>query len=373
MLFNRIKGQRGALTILRKAVTEDIPSHSYLFMGPDGVGKFTTALYFGMALNCLDDDPHSRPCGKCSSCKKMLSFSHPDFIYLFPTPNYEISPTGEIKDAKNLSEYESYLKNKKVSPWRYFYFQGNTAIRLDCIRMLQHRINLSFIEARYKVVVIEKADYLNVHAANAFLKTLEEPPENVVIILTSSRNESMLSTIISRCQKVNFNRINLQTIEDELFFYGVEDAAQIKMIARIANGNMEKALNTWEAQSSETRAKMRELLDIIIQGDDLSFLKYAEHYKTSKSLNELSEVLHYLIVWLGDVVFFLESPEEIINIDMTAELDKVAANNPYLTDMCPELIVFLETMLKRLEGNVNPHLVIIEVYNHLKPCIRGRI
>lgn len=371
MLFNRIKGQEGAKRVLQKAVIEDVPAHSYLFMGPDGVGKFTTALYFGMALNCLESIPESKPCGECSSCKKMLSFSHPDLIFLFPTPNYEISPSGEIKDAKKLSEYESYLKNKKESPWRDFYFQGNIAIRLDCIRMLQHRVYLSLIEARYKIVLIEKADYLNVNASNAFLKTLEEPPENVVIILTSSRNESMLPTIISRCQKVSFNRISRQLIEDELFYYGSEDTAQAKMIARIADGNMEKALNILEIQSSETRTKMIKLLDIIIRGDDLSFLKFAENYKTSKSLSELKDILQYLIVWLGDLVFLVENPEEIVNIDMTDELHKVAAGNRYLEDIGPELISFMESMLKRLEGNVNPHLIIIEVYNRLKPHLKS--
>lgn len=368
MMFEKVKGQDNAIAILKKAVDDGKLSHSYLFLGPDGVGKYTTALYFGMAVNCLED-MEKRPCGVCTSCKKISSFNHSDIIYIFPSPNYDISPTGEIKDNKHLNEYESYLENKRNTPWKAFFFEGNTAIRLDCIRMVQHRINLSRVEGRYKVIIIEKADQMNVNAANAFLKTLEEPPDDVIIILTSSKYEAMLPTIISRCQKISFHKISRKIIEDELFYYSGNESAENRMFSRIADGNLEKALNILDARKSETRARMNELVSIILKGDDLKFIPFSEKYKSFKTVSELSEIIRYLIIWLGDVVFCAESPEEIVNIDMVEEMENVVANNPYIVEQAGDLIVYLENMLKRIEGNVNPHLIIIDIYNRLKNCL----
>lgn len=364
-MFNVIKAQEQAIGILTNSVRDQKISHSYLFYGPDGVGKLTTALTFAMTLNCSETYTN-KPCGKCSSCEKLLDFNHPDLTYIFPTPNYDISPEGEIKDDKNLEEYRGYVNYKKKSPWKNYNFKGNTAIRLDCIRLIQHRINLSLHEAKYKVFIVEKADQMNHNAANAFLKTLEEPPKDSVIILTSSKYESLLPTITSRCQKILFYKIPRRTIESELSVLNGQVSPIIKMISRIANGNMEKALDTFHNKSSEERNNMRKFVSILINKNDMEFMEFSENYKSSKNIGELSEIIKYLIIWLGDLVFYQECRDEIVNIDMIDELHHVTSNKPLIRDYISELIVFLEQMLHRIEGNVNPHLIIIEIYNRLK-------
>jgi DNA polymerase III subunit delta' len=369
-LLSRIKSQDHVVRILKNAIMEDKLSHSYLFTGPEGVGKFTTALYFAMAINCLAEK-EKRPCGICTSCKKIESFTHPDFIYIFPTPNAEISPEGEIKDSKVLAEYERYLENKRNTPWKEFYFSGNIGIRVDAVRMLQHRINYSLIEGRYKAIIIERAEMMNVNSSNAFLKTLEEPPDDVIIIMVTSKPESLLPTIISRCQRMNFQKITRNTIENELSRRGDYDSVLVKTVARIANGNMEKAINLIGEQRSELRQKSQELIELIIDRDDLRFMEFIEQYKTSKTVREFIEIIQYLIVWLSDLSFTLNCPEEVINIDQLPQLEYIAKSNPDLDEYTPDLIQFLEQMTKRLEGNVNPHLVGIEIYNRLKQKIRS--
>ena len=100
-MFSKIKGQDKAISILQRAIENDKIANSYLFYGPDGVGKFTTALYFGMALNC-HAILENRPCGLCPSCLKFLAYSHLDMVYVFPFPKEsgrnDISLEGEIKD-----------------------------------------------------------------------------------------------------------------------------------------------------------------------------------------------------------------------------------------------------------------------------------
>lgn len=368
-LFENIKGQNHALKILERAVNEGKVAQSYLFYGPEGVGKFTTALNFAMALNCRSGK-ESIACGVCTACLKIKAFNHPDFLYIFPTPNFEISVEGEIKDGKMLSEYERYLNIKKETPWKEFFFSGAVGIRIDSIRLLQHRINLSRNEAKYKVFLIEKAEMMNNSAANAFLKTLEEPPEDVIIILTTAKPESLLPTIISRCQKISFQRLSRQVIEKELTENHGCDLIIARTIARIANGNMKKALSLSSEERTESRQSVLTLIGLLLQGDDLGFIEYIDKYKTLKNVSELIDVIHNLIIWLSDIAFSSTSPDEIVNIDRLEMLQNIAEHNPLIVEQINDIIAFLETMIKRLQGNVNPHLVGIEIFFRLKPYLQ---
>ncbi|MBW6515112.1 MAG: DNA polymerase III subunit delta' [Candidatus Cloacimonetes bacterium] len=368
-MFERIQGQDSTLEVLKRAVKLEKIAQSYLFYGPEGVGKFTSALYFGMAVNCLSE-LGEKPCGKCSSCVKLLQFSHPDFLYLFPTPNYDMSPEGEIKDNKMLREYESFLENKREKPWKEYFFSGNIGLRLDSVRMLQHRINLSRNEAKYKIFIIERAEMMNMSSANAFLKTLEEPPDDVMIILISAKPESLLPTIISRCQKVSFQKLSRQVIEKELLDNRGCELIIAKTIARIADGNMEKALCLIEEQKTESRQSVLTLISLIVNGDDLGFMSYIEKYKTLKNVSELIDVIRNLVIWLTDVACFYTCPDEIVNIDRLELIEQIAATNSLIEEQITEIIRFLETMIKRLEGNVNPHLVGIEIYLQLKQYMK---
>ena len=173
-MFAKIRGQSHALQILKSAMANNRVAQAYLFHGPAGVGKFTTALYFGMALNCLAEG-EMRPCGVCSACQKLLNMDHPDFIHLFPTPNFKMSPEGEIKDSANLQAYLGYIQNRIDSPWKEYRFNKAVELRLDNIRMLIHSLNLSISELSMRICIIEDVDMMNTATANAFLKTLEEP------------------------------------------------------------------------------------------------------------------------------------------------------------------------------------------------------
>lgn len=365
-MFERIQGQDQIIEMLKRAIRDGKIAHSYLFYGPEGVGKFTTALLFAMGVNCLSE-PEKRPCGVCASCKKISKFNHSDFLYLFPTPNYNMSPEGEIKDNKQLNEYESFLQAKRDKPWEDFFFSGNIELRMDSIKMLQHRLNLSRNEARNKVFLIERAEMMNMSAANSFLKTLEEPPDDVIIILLTTKPESLLPTIISRCQKFSFHKLSRQVIEQELTDNRGCELITAKTIARIADGNMKRALSLNSTEKTESRQSVLNLIAILIQGDDTEFISYIDKYKTLKNVSELKEVIQNLIIWLCDIACFNISPEEIVNIDRLELIEKIANNNQLLEEDVSGVISYLETMLKRLDGNVNPHLVGIDIYFRLKP------
>ncbi|RLD53919.1 MAG: DNA polymerase III subunit delta' [Bacteroidetes bacterium] len=363
-MFKKIKGQEKAILILERSIKQNKIAQSYLFYGPDGVGKFTTALYFGMAINC-----HSiidkRPCGVCNSCKKFLSFSHPDLVYIFPTPKLDISLDGEIKSNAILVEYNNYLENKKKTPWKEFFFSQNIGIRIGSIRMLEHRINLSPNEAVTKIYIIENADMMTRQAANAFLKTLEEPPRDTVIILTTSKPNSLLPTILSRCQKISFSAIPKNIIEKELRNTEIVGHFEAKIYARIANGSMEKALRLVEEGLIKSREETIKFLKIILNKNDLHFLEFVNHYKTSKNQTKLVEIISHLILWVSDISYYKNYPDDLINLDQTDLLEILYHNNPKIDEYAPELIEFLEEMIQRLAGYVNPQLILTEIYHRL--------
>jgi DNA polymerase III subunit delta' len=366
-VFSRIRGQERALALLKRAVTGDRAAQSYLFHGPEGVGKFTTALYFGMALNC-HAAPELRPCGTCPSCRKFLALTHPDLLYHFPSPNMEFTTDGESK-AKNreklLQEYQGFLDNRRKTPWREYRFSANCEIRIDVIRWLEHRVSISVHEGRCKVVIMEAAENLNTNAANAFLKTLEEPPPDTVIILTSSRPDALLPTILSRCQRVAFRLPPRRVVEEELIRLGSLDALAVKTYARIAGGNLEKALQLAENGDLEVRGDVLEFLEIVVSQDDVAFLAFLQKKFASKAQAALLEFLTHLFVLIADIGLYKNLPGEIANIDRTKLFDLCYRKRIDLDEEIVDILNAVEEIRRRVEGNVSPQLAVIRLYHVL--------
>ncbi|MCD4828056.1 MAG: DNA polymerase III subunit delta' [Candidatus Cloacimonetes bacterium] len=363
-MFTRIRGQQRAVELLQRALRDDRTAHSYLFHGPQGVGKVTAALALGMAHNCLAPKLR-RPCGECNSCRKFITFNHPDLLYIFPTPNLSITPEREIKDKALAEQYEAYLENRRKHPWREFLFTSRTGIRLDMIRMLQHHVIRTPLEGRFKVYIIEDAETMGRQAANAFLKTLEEPPADTRIILTTTRPHLLLQTILSRCQKVPFQPLTRQIIETELIENRSLENIEAKTYARIAGGNMEKALRLVEEGHIEARQLAIEFVEILIAQDDNEFLDFLERSHQGKVHAVYDELLTYLAVWLADVGLYKDDPDQIANIDKTHLFDHFYAHRVDADELISDLLDTLDGLRRRLRGNVNPRLVLTRVYHIL--------
>jgi len=369
-MFSRIKGQERIIALLKNALTSERISNSYLFQGQDGVGKFTTALYFGMALNCLAM-PGKRPCGTCNSCQKFLKFNHPDLVYVFPFPNYELDQYGRFKSDKVQAEYSKYIQLKIEQPWQDYHFSTNTEIRIKNIRLLEYRASMSPNEGNYKVFLIEHADEMNTQAANAFLKTLEEPPSDTVIILTTSKPNSLLPTIISRCQQVNFQPLSRAVIEKELIEKHFLDPIDARMYARISGGNMKKARQIAGKSPIQSREDLTQLLNILISGDDLRFIAFAAEFKSSRCKDRLREIISQLTVWINDMLYLETQPELIVNLDKKELLTKFKSAAPLFQMQGAELTDFLEKMRWKLEGHVNPQLILTGIYNKFDKIINS--
>jgi DNA polymerase-3 subunit delta' len=363
-MFSNIKGQPRAIKILKKSLENNKIGQAYLFYGPNGVGKVTTAMYLAMTLNC-ENPTGNGACGYCNSCKKIENLSHSDLIYLFPSINLEMSEEGEIKNSKAMKEYKDFIGNRIHNPWKKFYFSGNSEIRLDLIRMLQHRLTFSITEGKYRVVIIEEADKMRVDAANSFLKTLEEPPENTIMILTTSRPDNVLPTIKSRCQEIQFVSLSNKVIESELKRHVSLDDIQRKIISKIANGDLEKAFEIAEYGHLEARQDMIKLIDLSLKSDDINFLIMLEQYKTSAKKNQLSDLISFMIILFSDLSLIINGHDDIVNMDLVELLESIINANNEIDEEISEIIVYLEKMKFQLLGNVNIQLIFTSIYFYL--------
>ncbi len=202
-IWDEVSGQERVVQVLRNSIKRVQVSHAYLFCGPRGTGKTTSARIFASALNCLSI-MEGNPCLNCSNCKSFMQGNYPDFIELDAASNRKIDDFREIRDQV---QYPPLAGKDK-----------------------------------YKVFVIDEAHMLTAQAANAFLKTLEEPPPYVIFILATTEPEKLLSTIVSRCIRLDFDLLNPEQAEKrlrevmELEDLAVDDLVVEKLVNRGAGG-----------------------------------------------------------------------------------------------------------------------------------------
>jgi DNA polymerase-3 subunit delta' len=199
------RGQQSALGLIRRAVETERPPHALLLVGPTGVGKTTLAMDLAAGLLCLAADPSARPCRACAACRKVDHGNHPDL--------HRLAPEG-----------------------------AGQQIRVAQIQGLAADLALLPLEGRYRVAIVEAAQRMNIDAQNALLKTLEEPPAKVVIILCADDSGNLLPTVVSRCARARLGPVGGEPIAELLSEHGLADAPRAAALARLASGRPGVAL-----------------------------------------------------------------------------------------------------------------------------------
>ena len=251
--FDQMVGQEHVTSTLAHAVGRGRVAHSYLFCGPRGTGKTSSARILAKAVNCTNPK-EGDACGSCSPCTAVQEGRFMDLI--------------EMDAASNRG--------------------------IDEIRSIREKVALSPVEGRYKVYIIDEAHMLTEHASNAFLKTLEEPPPHAIFILCTTEPHKILPTIISRCQRFDFRRLTSDTIMDRMRVICTEegvvaDTSALKILAHAAGGSLRDAENMLEQLvvsygGNVGVSEVNELLGLGQGERALEFVRYLLMGNTSSAL-----------------------------------------------------------------------------------------
>lgn len=220
--MRKVVGHRQAQSLLERAALSGQISHAYLLTGPSGIGKTTLAREFAALLECTGRAPNSpEPCGECASCVKIARGVHPDVALVEPPA-------------------------------------GKRFLDVDTIREMLHAANLSPSEGDYRVFILPEVERMLLPAVNALLKTLEEPPPQVVLMLTSAEPEQLLPTLLSRCQLLALHPLAPDEIASALVERWGADTGTAQDFAALANGRLGWAVRALE--QPEMRTQRAELL-----------------------------------------------------------------------------------------------------------------
>jgi DNA polymerase III delta prime subunit len=256
-------GRQAVLDKLLKIRQADKLGQPFLLTGPEGSGKENTALEFARLLNCSDPE-FCCPDNLCESCVKALSFQHPDIRWIGPAPaTVKEAEVRELLDAKIANPFfqPSYAATSYVSIGDP---ENPTPLS---IRSLIHFLRRRAFQSPYKVAVVNDAHRMNVAAANAFLKTLEEPPPNTVIFLLSTGTEGMLPTILSRCQKVRFEPWPEDELTEVLCLTTGCTAEEADLAVRVSDGNARRAVALLQPEAGMLLEWSGQLFQWITQGN----------------------------------------------------------------------------------------------------------
>ncbi|MBI3287455.1 MAG: DNA polymerase III subunit delta', partial [Chloroflexi bacterium] len=318
-----VVGHEWAVDLLAKGLDSGRLSHAYLFVGPPQIGKTTLAASFAQALLCTGAPA---PCGECTACQKVLRGSHPDLRMI--QPGYG-SEEPAAKAPKSLG--------------------------IEAIRALQHEAALKPFEGLWKIFIIPDAQLMTPPAQDGLLKTLEEPPSYVILLLTALDPSALLPTIVSRCQVFNLRPLSTERIREALIDRWAMERERAEVLAALADGRMGIVV---EAASDEESVPARsEQLDELLT---LARASRAERLVQAESLarqEEIEKILGLWASWWRDLLLVKAGvPQAVQNIDRRSELEKEARG--YELAEIEGALASLNRTLERLEKNVNPRLAL---------------
>ena len=330
----QVYGQDHILPHLEASLKQGRQAHAYMMVGPPHVGKMTLALNLAQAVNCLAGT--GAPCGTCVQCARIAEGHHADIRIV--TLNQAGKQSGDSGDSGASSR---------------------TVIGIDDIKDVLRQVNLKPFEGTCTVVIIDSAESMSEEAANALLKTLEEPPPQVLILLLTSNEETMLSTIKSRCQSLVLTPLGKDAIAERLVTEHQVGKEEAERLARLSRGCLGWAINA-SNDDGDTLAQREESLDRWVGVATASLearFEFANELATLfyQDREAARQLLYLCLQWWRDLLLIKEGAEEYLqNIDRDSDL-KLHTGGLTTTQIMGFIRRILET-LEALERNASARL-----------------
>ncbi|MFQ5924681.1 MAG: ATP-binding protein [Dehalococcoidia bacterium] len=315
----QVMGHEKAVALLERSLRGGKLCHAHLFVGPPHVGKMTLALNLAQALNCQGEE---RPCGECPQCQRIARGVHAD-----------VQVVG---------------------------LDGGMEIGIDQIREVQHAASLKPFEGGERVFIIDGADHLSHEAANCLLKTLEEPPPNVQLILLAVNEGLLPPTVLSRCQKLELGPLPAPVVEEVLGQRWGVPVEQARVLARLSGGCLGWAVAASSAEGllSERAQRLAALCHLAGVGRGERFAYAAQlANQFSRDRESVQEVLSLWLGWWRDLMLIkMGCGNFITNVDQEAKLCDEAQG--YRLREIKGFAQSLQRAMEQLDQNANPRLVL---------------
>lgn len=323
MPFDRVIEPQASKERLMRALMEQRLAHAYLLHGPPGVGAEALAIELAKGVNCVDGP--GEPCQACIPCRKIGAFQHPDVHLYVPLPSAKSSraaertngePDGEdddrgVKGDARAERRQELLSVLADNPYAPLSLHKNEYHAIDDIRELRREASLKPFEGRRKVVILLAADRMNAAASNALLKTLEEPPGDLLLVLTTDRVHRLLPTIVSRCQPVRLSRLSDDAMVDALTSRFHVDSDRARLAVRQADGSLSRALASVSERGAAQRTSVHTFLDTIHSGTLLDIFEQIEQVVAAhKDTPIVEEMLEVLLSSYRDILILLTTQDE---------------------------------------------------------------
>ena len=331
-MFSSLVGNQRVKDVLRRMLEMGRVPGSLLFTGEDGVGKKLFALEIAKALNCRAP-VGVEACDRCSSCVRISKSRFPDY--------------SDEKDRKERLIWSDHPDVALARPY-------NRLLRIKPMREIEQEANFRPYEGKARIFIIEEADKLNPFSSNAILKTLEEPPTTSHLILITARPASLLPTLRSRCQMIQFAPLSSEEIESHLLSDKQFSKSDARLLSRIARGSLGRALQTNLETYREQRDSMLRVVNALtLSPDRVQLLRASEEMNDAKRKEEYEPRLDVLSTLIHDVwMLELDAPgEQIVNEDLRAQLAKIATQTD--SRHVSRWLSQIETHRRGLDVNIN--------------------
>ena len=319
-------GHKRAIQSLRNAEQKGRLAHAYLLTGPSQIGKTTLAIDVACMVNCQQS---KKPCGECGPCKRILQKIHADVKII------------------RVSSAEGRTGNR-------------FSIGIDQIRQLEKEANLKPFEGICRVFIVEETHLMSSEAANALLKTLEEPPDQVLILLLSSEAHTIPVTVVSRCQQIDMHPIAADMIYDHIKSAAQLDDARIKEIAYAAYGRMGWAIQVIDQREMfDKRQKIIDRFEELLTSPLNLKFSYVEELASKQNIyrDEMFNELRLLQLWFRDMLMlYVGSPNLVVNYTRIDSLLPISESLSH-TEMI-RAIKDIDHSINLLKINVGARLVL---------------
>lgn len=338
MSFSSIIGHDRQIEILKRAVANDALAHAYLFSGEPGIGKRLTALALAAALNCEAPGPGGG-CDVCPACRRTAGGIHPDVRIMMP----------ESRDEQLLAAMSAKEAEK-----------ASDEIKIDQVRRAQESISLKPSEGRKKVLIVDGAEAMNEASQNAFLKTLEEPPGDSLIILVTAVPRSLLPTIRSRCQELAFQPLPRQALASVVRERRGLSEQDAWFIAALSRGSIGSALAMDVQKEKEEREQFRALRARLAGMQDYEVLGLADGIAGDR--DGFDRLLDIGIEQLRDRLVLLETGDEHLLVYAGAAGGADGAPDPHGRERILQELGLFARCRTLLDKRANPFLAAEELF-----------